>query len=296
MIFVEQFIDYIRLEKRYSPHTAAAYQHDLTQFFHYLGEKAGDMSLADVSHLLIRSWLAELKEEGTSSRSINRKISSLKSFYKYLIRRGIVALDPMRKVMAPRVSRRLPTYAGKESMHMLFHWADFPDTFAGATERLVLEMLYNTGMRVSELTGLKVMQLDLSNQQIKVTGKGNKERLIPVGPALCSSLRDYLERKQELEAADTTFVFVTEKGRRLYSKYVYRIVCKWLGVVTTLEKKSPHVLRHTFATHLVNNGADLNAVKELLGHASLAATQVYTHNSIEQLKSVYEQAHPRSGK
>lgn len=293
MTIIEQFVSYIQFEKRYSPHTVEAYASDLTQFFDYLRPITGDpVQVSDLTHTLVRSWLADLKERNVSSRSVNRKISVLKSFFKYMIRQGLLAQSPMTKVTAPKVSKRLPVFVERTATDRLFHQLEFPDTFEGATQRLLLEIFYSTGIRLSELTGLKESQVDLSNRALKVLGKGNKERIIPLSADLCEAICRYRERKKELEQADTVYLLVNGKGRKLYPKYVYRVVKEKLGCVTTLEKRSPHVLRHTFATHLTNNGADLNAVKELLGHASLAATQIYTHNTIEQLKAVYEQAHP----
>jgi integrase/recombinase XerC len=246
---------------------------------------------------MVRSWLAALKEHGMQARSINRKLSTLRSWYKYLQIHHGTDRSPLDKIVPPKSGKRLPVFVEREAMDKLFHQVDFPADFEGMTGRLMLEIFYYTGIRRAELIGLKTANIDWSGRNIKVWGKGSKERIIPVSDGLLEKIRNYLKtREQTLEGAAAETLFVTEKGKTLYPKYVYRMVNRWLNMVTTLEKKSPHVLRHSFATHLVNNGADLNAVKELLGHAGLAATQVYTHNSMEQLKAVYEQAHPHSGK
>lgn len=292
--FISSFIAYIQFEKRYSPHTIRAYEDDLGQFFQFLEDQFGSLAIEEVNHSLVRSWLASLKDAGLTAKSINRKISSLKSFYKHLIRIGRVQQNPMGKVVAPKTSRRLPAYLEKKQVETLFREVEFSNDFEGVTQRLVLELLYQTGMRLSELIHLRTDQLDLGQCSLKVLGKGNKERILPIGESLRQSLQTYLQLKTELPEADTTVVLVNAKGKRLYPKYVYRLVKSQLSKVTTLDKRSPHILRHSFATHLMNNGADLNAVKELLGHSSLAATQVYTHNTIEKLKDIHRQAHPKA--
>lgn len=293
---IEQFIACIKFEKRYSPHTVLSYSNDLSQFFQFLADNFGEVAITGVSHTFIRSWLAALKEEGMTAKSINRKISTLKSFFKYLIRQGMIMQSPMLKVTAPKIAKRLPGFIDKPGMEKLLKKTEFPDHFEGATERLILELFYSTGIRLSELVGLKTAQVDWGNSTIKVLGKGNKERIIPIGKGLKAIIGDYIARKdRELEAADREVILVTGRGRKLYHKYVYRVVRKYLDdtTITTIEKRGPHVLRHTFATHLANSGADLMAIKELLGHSSLAATQVYTHNTIEKLKEVHRQAHPK---
>lgn len=287
------FIEYIKYEKRYSRHTVLAYEHDLHEFFQFIESTYGETVPTDISTPMIRSWLAELKKAGVHSRSINRKLSTLRSWFKYLRVQKNISNNPLHKIVAPKSGKRLPVFVEREPMERLLYQIDFPDSFEGMTGRLLIEVLYHTGMRRSELIGLKKSDIDWSGENIKVLGKGNKERIIPVNSKLLKNIKVYLETREKFPG---NTLFVTNKGRELYPKYVYRIVNRWLNMVTTLEKKSPHVLRHSFATHLVNNGADLNAVKELLGHASLAATQIYTHNTIEQLKAIYEQAHPHSGK
>ena len=292
---IQAFIDYLKFEKRYSAHTIRSYSDDLEAFAVYLKTEFGEQGVREVSSAMVRSWLAALKDEGMSSRSINRKISSLRSFYKYLLRMGEVAQSPMVAIIAPRAAKRLPVFVEQQQMAELFTGVEFPDDWEGLTDRLLLALLYNTGMRLSELINLKESQIDGAGSVIKVLGKGNKERVIPVSGLLLEAVRDYQEKKRVLpERADAVVLLVGKSGRRLYPKYVYRVVQRYLAQVTTLEKKSPHVLRHTFATHLMNEGAELNSVKELLGHASLAATQVYTHNTIEKLKDIYKKAHPKA--
>jgi len=292
---IQAFIDYLKFEKRYSAHTIRSYSDDLEAFAVFLKAEFGEQGVREISPLMVRSWLAALKDEGMSSRSINRKISSLRSFYKYLLRMGEVAQSPMVAIIAPRAAKRLPVFVEQQQMAELFSGVEFPDDWEGLTDRLLLALLYNTGMRLSELINLKEGQIDGASRVIKVLGKGNKERVIPVSGMLLEAVRDYQEKKRKLpERADAEVLLVRKSGRRLYPKYVYRVVQRYLAQVTTLEKKSPNVLRHTFATHLMNEGAELNSVKELLGHASLAATQVYTHNTIEKLKDIYKKAHPKA--
>ena len=292
---IQPFIEYLQFEKRYSAHTIRSYKDDLEQFFDYIRLEFGAVSLPEVSSSLVRSWLASLKDRQLSARSINRKISSLKSFYKYHLRSGTVETSPMTTVTSPKVGKRLPVYVEQKDTETLFTAVEFPDDWAGRTDRLLLAVFYHTGMRLSELVNLREKQVDTGNRTLKVLGKGNKERIIPVSPELIAGIQGYIQaKKQELEGADREFLLVNKKGRKLYGKYVYLAVRKYLGQVTTIDRKSPHVLRHTFATHLTNSGAELNSVKELLGHSSLAATQVYTHNTIEKLKDVYKKAHPKA--
>jgi integrase/recombinase XerC len=288
----ESFLNYLRYEKRYSQHTIISYQNDLQQFLSFLQDSFDSPDLKDVTAAIIRTWLAGLKEEGLTSKSINRKISTLKSFFKFLMREGIVDTTPMAIIVAPKINKRLPAYVEEKDMETLFEFVEFPDDWNGRTEKLVLSLFYNTGMRISELINLKITQLDEAYSQIKVLGKGNKERIIPLDKGLMQHLKDYIAFRPS--DSQVVYVFVNENGKQLYTKQVYNFVKKYLSAVTTSQKKSPHILRHTFATHLTNNGADLNAVKELLGHSSLAATQVYTHNSIEQLKEVFKKAHPKA--
>lgn len=293
--FILPFIDYLKFEKRYSAHTIRSYQDDLESFFVFLRAEFGEMGLKEITPAVVRTWLAALKDGGLSSRSVTRKISTLRSFYKYQLRVGAVEQSPMVAIIAPRMNKRLPVFVEQGDMAELFGEVRFPDDWEGWTDRLLLAILYHTGMRLSELVNLRERQVDTGNRTIKVLGKGNKERVIPVSPVLVAVVQEYKDLKRtELEAPDTEFLLVGRKGKKLYPKYVYRAVREWLGRVTTIDQRSPHVLRHTFATHLMNAGAELNSVKELLGHASLAATQVYTHNTIEKLKDIYKKAHPKA--
>jgi integrase/recombinase XerC len=290
---VEAFLDHLKYEKRYSRHTLISYRNDLEQFFAYLTSQFDAPPIDQVTPMFVRSWLAEMKEEEISSKTINRKISTLKSFFKYEMKMGHLAQTPMTTVMAPKVSKRLPVFVEQKDMATLFEHVAFPDDWKGKTERLVLLLFYETGMRLSELINLKESQIDPANMQLKVLGKGNKERIIPVSAQLMKDVQQYLQEKPvSLDGIVT--VFVNEKGKPLQPRSVYSFVKQYLTLVTTIQKKSPHILRHSFATHLMNNGADLNAVKELLGHSSLAATQVYTHNTIEKLKEVFNKAHPKA--
>jgi len=288
---IERFIQYIKYEKRYSPHTVTAYQHDLEQFSGFLSSRFQVTDATQVTHAMVRSWLADLMETGVTPRSVNRKLTTLKSFYRFLVKEGKVQVNPTAKVTSLKVPGRLPVFVEKDKMETLFSAVDFGTGYPGLRNRLILELLYATGMRLSEMINLKETDVNMHEQTLKVLGKRNKERIIPFGNSVKHLLIMYLEEKKQFEDES---LFLTDKGKRIYPRMVHRIVTRALGAVTTLDKKSPHVLRHTFATHLLNNGAELNAVKELLGHASLAATQVYTHNTIEKLKKVYKQAHPRA--
>jgi len=299
-----KFIDYIQYEKRYSPHTVSAYRNDLDQFFSFLNIQYNISDIRDVTHPMIRSWLVLLMEEKISPRSVNRKLTTLKSFYKFLLKEGRVSINPMRKIISPRTSKKLPSFVEKEKMMMLFETINFGEGFPALRDRLILEILYATGMRVSELINLKETDIDFHQSTLKVLGKRNKERLIPFTNKFADFLKLYLKgKKTYLENAefpgpsdnlDDRWLLITDSGKKSYPRFIYRAVTKYLSQVTTLQKISPHVLRHTFATHLLNNGAELNAVKELLGHANLSATQVYTHNTIEKLKTIYKQAHPKA--
>jgi integrase/recombinase XerC len=298
----DNFINYIQFEKRYSPHTVIAYRTDLEQFYEFLNQQYGISDIFSVDHLIIRSWIVSLLEKQNSPRSINRKITTLKSYFKFLIKEGIIEENPIRKIISPRTSRRLPVFVEKEKMDFLLDKIDFGEGIQALRDRLIIEMFYDTGMRLSELLNLKESDIDFHNSSIKVLGKRNKERLIPFSDKFGKSLKIYLSACSESknvispdhDTFDLPFLFKTSSGRKIYPKMVYRIVNKYLDQVTTIEKKSPHVLRHSFATHLLNNGAELNAVKELLGHANLSATQVYTHITIEKLKKIYHQAHPKA--
>ncbi len=291
---IEPFLNVLKFEKRYSPHTIRAYHDDLVQFFDYLATQYGGVELREISSLFIRSWLASLKDKKLTAKSLNRKLSTLKSFFKYQMRVGVMTATPMVNISAPKIAKRLPDYLQKHEIARLLRDLKPPQSWKEETGRLLIEIFYNTGMRLSELVNLKESFIDSGNKTLKVLGKGNKERIIPISPALLKKIKNYQQTKRkEFEHGDDVLL-VGSKGKKMSHKSVYRIVQNCLETVTTLNKKSPHVLRHTFATHLSNNGADLNSVKELLGHASLASTQVYTHTTIEKLKDIHKKAHPKS--
>ena len=300
----DRFVAFIQFEKRYSPHTVTAYRNDLDQFYSYLDLQFGISEIREVTHPMIRSWVVHEIEKGLTPRSINRKLTTLKSFYKFLLREGLVDENPMRKVISPKNSKRLPVFMEKEHIRLLLDDLKFDEGFPGLRDRLIIEMFYATGIRLSELVKMKETDLDFHHCNVKVLGKRNKERLIPFSNKIRDLLQFYLEERSEFIrkmsisnrkfTKDSFYLFLTNSGRSIYPKMVYRVVNRYLSLVTTLKKRSPHVLRHSFATHLLNNGAELNAVKELLGHANLSATQVYTHNTIEKLKKVYKQAHPKA--
>lgn len=291
---IQPFLDYLKFEKRFSRHTVISYETDLVAFFDYLITQYGDTSVPQISHIFIRSWLASLKDEGLTAKSINRKISTLRSFFKYQLKLGDISQTPMAKIIAPKIEKRLPQFVADKDIATLLQHVEFGPDWTGRTERLLIELLYNTGMRLSELINLKEGGVNFANHSLKILGKGNKERILPLSPELCQSIREYLQEKKALFPELQEYLLCSAQGKQLAPRAVYSIVKKYLSLVTTIEKRSPHVLRHTFATHLTNNGADLNAVKELLGHSSLAATQVYTHNSIEKLKNIYKKAHPKA--
>jgi integrase/recombinase XerC len=246
-----------------------------------------------ITHFHIRGWLAGMKGEQQTARTINRKISSLNSYYKYLMKHGHADKNPVRQLHTQRLPERLPSYLKEAESEHLLEEVQYDEGFKGFTDRLICELFYATGMRRGELLQLKENDIEWSLNQVRILGKGNKERLVPVSPALLDTIRDYLEEKRKLEVYNEQFLFNLESGEPLYAGYVYRVVTKYMSESTTLQKKSPHVLRHTFATHLLNNGANIQAIKDLLGHSSLAATQVYTHNNIDKLKEIHKQNHPR---
>jgi len=288
------FIQYIQHIKHYSPHTVRSYRKDLEQFFQFCSTDSGtEESFTD--HHQVRGWIVELMESGNSARTTNRKISALKTYYKYLLKEGIISSNPIAKVLTPKSDKKLPVFVNEKQMDTLLDDVSFGDDFNGLRNRTIIETFYNTGARRSELINLRVSDVDLSQQLIKVLGKRNKERIIPLSRIFCEILEKYARaREAEYPGSKEDWFFLTHAGKKLYPRMVHRIVTQFLSLVTTAEKKSPHVLRHTFATHLLNQGADLNAIKELLGHANLSATEVYTHNTFEKLKSVYKQAHPRA--
>ncbi len=291
----ERFLQYLAQEKRYASHTLMAYSNDLKQFSTYLKQQfdLDEMELAQT--FMIRSWLAGLMAGGMARTSLNRKLSSVKSFFHYLQKKEIVPQNPTLKVSNIKKSSRLPVFVEEEKMDQLLDQVPFENDFSGLRDRLIIELLYFTGMRLSELIELKQDDFDLYNNNVKITGKRNKQRIVPLLDKVRKTFLDYTLQKEKLFGpSGASYVFVTDKGKKLYAKFVYRRVNLYLSYVTTKTKKSPHVLRHSFATHMLNHGADLNAIKEILGHANLSATQVYTHNTIEKIKNIYKQAHPKA--
>lgn len=293
--YIHTFLDYLKYQKRYSRHTVISYENDLNSFSAFTLAQFGMGELNEIKPAFIRTWLASLKESGISSKTINRKISALKSFFKFNLKQGLISQSPMDTIISPKASKRLPQFVDKEDINTLFTHVEFAEDWNGRTEKLILQILYNTGIRKSELISLQQRHIDVVNNAIKVLGKGSKERIIPVSKEFTDILQKYISDKMlNPVISKTDLLIVNEKGNKLDPKYVYNVAKKYLSLVTTIEKKGPHIFRHSFATHLTNNGADLNAVKELLGHSSLAATQVYTHNSIEKLKNIYTSAHPKA--
>ena len=291
---IQPFINYLKFEKRYALNTIISYQNDIESFFAFTQQTYGSTEIKELTHTYIRSWLAALKDEKLKARSINRKISALKSFFKYQLKAGLIQQTPMSKVIAPKNEKRLPGFVSSKDIKTLFQQVSFPDTWTGRTERLLLLIFYNTGMRLSEVINLKDSQISSYNCSLKILGKGNKERVVPVSKELMDEITFYRAERRQNNLSEFEWILVTEKGKQLSPRSVYNIVKKYLSLVTTVEKKSPHILRHSFATHLTNNGADINAVKELLGHTSLSSTQIYTHNTIDKLKRVYNKAHPKA--
>jgi integrase/recombinase XerC len=290
----ESFLHYITFEKRYSKHTVSSYAGDLNQFVSFLSRTYGITDPAEAGHAMVRAWVVSLRDNGISRRSINRKIITLRSFYGFLVRKGAAEDNPALDIRTLKTPRKLPQFIRENEMAELLDQVDFSDDFAGLRDRLVLELLYGTGIRLSELIGLRERDVHLSSGQIKVLGKRNKERVIPINKSLELLIKYYLELKNDPALPNTTDrLIVTNNGKAAYPMLVLRLVKKYL-VKTSVDRKSPHVFRHTFATHLLERGADLNAVKDLLGHQSLAATQIYTHNSLGKLKKVFDQAHPKA--
>ncbi len=291
----DSFLKYLRFEKRVSPHTVTAYENDLLQFQNFLNENFSGDTIEQANYGLIRSWIVQLVEAELSPTSVNRKIASLRAFYKFLLRHEHITKDPMMKIKPLKTSKRLPTFVKEPDMVKVLDNREFDNTLEGWRDKLIIELFYATGIRLSELINLKETQVDLRNRTIKVLGKRNKERIIPFSAGLVSIIENYRSvRNREVQIKGHGLLFVTDSGEPCYPTMIYRTVKKYLDHYTTTEKRSPHVLRHTYATHLLNKGAEINAVKELLGHTSLAATQVYTHNSLDKLKKVFEQAHPKA--
>ncbi|MEI7422402.1 MAG: tyrosine-type recombinase/integrase [Prolixibacteraceae bacterium] len=294
MQHLEQFLGFLRYEKRYSDHTVTAYEKDLDQFIQFGNDMVGDFCFVEADHHLIRQWIISLMDNGVKVVSVRRKISTLRSLYKFLLREGLMKKNPVNLVMTPKTGKKLPQFVQEKDMNRLLDTSFFGEDFTGLRDKAVLSLFYGTGMRLAELKGIKKADLQIGEGVVKVIGKRNKERLIPYPLEIKEDLSRYINIRSELFGDSNSYLFLTDKGEQVYDKLLYRIVRKYLSLVTTMEKRSPHVLRHSYATHLLNRGADLNAIKELLGHASLAATQVYTHTSFEKLKKIYNQAHPRA--
>jgi integrase/recombinase XerC len=290
----ESFLQYLLVEKRYSKHTILSYRNDLDQFDSFLLTLGHSSFEADIASGEVRAWIVSMMEGGMSAVSVHRKISCLRIFFKWLRKQGFVTQNPMEKVVLPKRKKKLPVFVGEESLDSLLDTFEFGSDYAGVRNRTIIEMLYLTGMRRAELIGLEKADVDIDKGLLKVTGKRNKQRLIPMIDSFRKSLADYTFLRDVTFPGSGEALFLTDSGNKLYDKFVYNTVKRYLTMVTTIEKKSPHVLRHTFATHMLNHGADLNSIKELLGHSNLSATQIYTHNTFEKLKEVYKQAHPRA--
>ena len=293
-MLTDSFLDYLRYERNYSEKTVLAYGEDISQLREFAQEEIGDFNPAEVTPELIREWIVSLMDNGYASTSVNRKLSSLRSFYKFLLKKKVVLVDPLRKITGPKNKKPLPSFLKENEMNRLLDDTDFGEGFEGCRDHLIIEMFYATGIRLSELIGLDDKDVDFSASLLKVTGKRNKQRLIPFGDELKEGMLEYVNVRNEQVLESGGAFFVRKNGERLYKNLVYNLVKRNLSKVVTLKKRSPHVLRHTFATTMLNNEAELGAVKELLGHSSLATTEIYTHTTFEELKKVYKQAHPRA--
>ena len=284
----------MQFEKRTSAHTVLSYKTDLEQFFLFIKLTFDCENVAEITHQHIRSWLASLKEKGLENKSILRKTSSLKSYFKFCLLHNIIEISPTQKIISPKLKNKLPIFVREQELVNTIEETDFEENIKGNTEKLLIILLYETGMRRNEIINLSISNINFYTFQLKILGKGNKERIIPVRKETIDLIKEYILLRNQMENITHDFLFVLKNGKQLYPEFVYRIVSKHLGNNTTLNKKSPHILRHSFATHLLNNGAELNAIKELLGHSSLAATQIYTHNSIEELKNIHKKSHPKA--
>ena len=287
---IKNFLDYLTIEKRYSVHTTGSYRNDLNQFNLYLLESYSGLEFHKVEMIHVRSYMVHLLEAKLAKSTVARKVSSIKSLYKFLKKEQIISSSPVQLLETPKLDSRLPVFLKEEEVVNLFEEFKFEDSFIGKRDKMILYLFYQTGIRLSELIGLK--DVDVRNGELKVLGKRNKERIIPLSNNIQPLIDQYLNLKDELGFKKKCF-FVTDKGNKLYEKFVYRKVNHYLSIVSSKQKKSPHILRHTFATHMLNNGADLNSIKEILGHENLSATQVYTHNTFQKLKSIHKQSHPR---
>ena len=290
----ESFINYLKYEKRYSHLTAIAYKKDLDQFEEFFVKTVGDFNVEGINDKIARMWVVDLMDQGISARTVNKKISALKSFYKYLLRLEVVKENQLVNVIVPKVRKKLPQFVEEKNLDHLLDDGLFGTDFEALRDKLIISLLYGTGIRLSELMHLKDADIYTTEFLIKVLGKRNKERIIPYPRSLNSLIDQYRAARSEMFGSTVGVLLLTAKGKPVYEKLIYRIVNQNLSKVTTIDKKSPHVLRHSFATHMLNRGADLNAVKEMLGHSNLSATQIYTHTSLEKIRKVYRQAHPRS--
>jgi integrase/recombinase XerC len=297
MEIVDQFLQYLKFEKRYSPHTILAYSNDLEQFSSFEPIGGIQQNLITANNKSIRNWIVYLMESGIANRSVHRKVTSLKTFYRFLLKKGLIFSNPASRVIVPGIEKRLPEFVSQKNINIYLdnNIKGLDESYPLFRDMLILELFYDTGIRLSELIGLLEVDIDYVNLSIKVTGKRNKQRNIPISLELSKTLVKFVQVKNEFfEGLITRYLFVNDKGSKLYPMFVYRVVKQHLSAVTTANKKSPHVLRHSFATHMLNNGADINSIKEILGHSSLAATQIYTHTTFEKLKEIYKQAHPRA--
>lgn len=295
-MLIDSFLDYLRFEKNYSEKTIVSYGIDLAQFEEFVKNENEEFTLLEADADLIRQWVISMmdKNVGYTSTSVNRKLSSLRSFYKFLLKKKEIGEDPTRKVIGPKNKKPLPSFLKESEMNELLDETDFGEGFKGCRDRMVIEMFYATGIRRAELVGLNDADVDFDSSLIKVTGKRNKQRLIPFGEELRKSLLNYIKVRNEAISVRSGAFFVKENGERTYDEMIYNLVKRHLSKVVALKKRSPHVLRHTFATNMLNNDAELGAVKELLGHSNLSTTEIYTHTTFEELKKVYKQAHPRA--
>lgn len=292
---IESFLKYLNFEKRYSQHTLTSYRNDLNQLQTFISENFSGSTIENADHKQIRAWIISLVDQPNNPRSVNRKIATLRSFYKFLLERDYIEQDPTYKIQALKTKKQLPLFVKEKEILDLLDKINFPNDFFGWRDRLMLELLYGTGIRLAELINLKEQDVNLLDSVIKVTGKRNKQRIIPFAKSIGQIIENYKKSKLDIFKNNShRFLFVTKEGEQCYPMLIYRTINNYLKLFTTVDKQSPHVLRHTFATHLLDKGADLNAIKDLLGHSSLAATQVYTHNSLEKIKAIFDQAHPKA--
>ncbi|MDX2194998.1 MAG: tyrosine-type recombinase/integrase [Cytophagales bacterium] len=291
---IPSFVSYLENERRYSTHTVVAYKSDLQQFTGYINTHFHEPSIDTADYNHIRTWLVHLIETKIEPRSINRKVAALKSYYKFLQKQGIIQKNPASRIKAPKVKKRLPEFITPQGMQNLLNHEVFHSDFASLRDKLVIELLYGTGLRLSELINIAPQSVNIYDRTLKVKGKGNKERIVPIHDELLLLINNYNNLRKDTFIEADNYLILTDKGTKTYPVFIQRMVKRYLTLVSTADKKSPHVLRHTFATHMLNKGAELNAIKELLGHANLAATQVYTHNSLEKIKNIFNNAHPRA--